>query len=56
VHLNGVEEGQKVWAEGDMARFGKLMSDSCHSSIHNYESGSEALRLLNQIVSSTDGR
>ncbi len=50
-----VEEGAQAWATGDIARFGALMTQSCHSSIHNYESGSEALRLMNQIVSTTEG-
>ncbi|MGB0387959.1 MAG: galactokinase family protein [Ardenticatenaceae bacterium] len=50
-----VEQGKNAWREGDMARFGALMTQSCHSSIHNYESGSHALRLLNQIVSTTNG-
>ena len=50
-----VEAGAEAWAQGDITRFGTLMTESCHSSIHNYESGSEALRLMNQIVSTTEG-
>jgi galacturonokinase len=50
VHL-----GKQVWAESDMARFGKLMNQSCESSIKNYESGSEVLIQLHEIISSTNG-
>ena len=50
VHL-----GRQAWAEADAVRFGKLMNQSCESSIKNYESGSEVLIQLHEIVSSTNG-
>jgi galactokinase len=50
VHL-----GKQVWAESDMVHFGKLMNQSCESSIKNYESGSEVLIQLHEVVSSTTG-
>jgi galactokinase len=50
-----VHQGAKAWGESDMERFGLLMNQSCASSINNYESGSEVLIDLHEIVSSTNG-
>lgn len=50
VHL-----GRQAWAESDAARFGELMNRSCASSINHYQSGSEVLIHLHEIVSSTTG-
>ena len=50
VHL-----GRQAWVEADAVRFGKLMNQSCESSIKNYESGSEVLIQLHEIVSSING-
>ena len=50
VHL-----GRQAWAESDAARFGQLMNQSCASSIRNYESGSDVLIQLHEIISSTSG-
>jgi galactokinase len=50
-----VHRGAKAWQETDLEGFGRLMNQSCESSIRNYESGSEILIALHQIVSSTDG-
>lgn len=50
VHL-----GAQAWQEADLERFGQLMNQSCESSIRNYESGSEVLIQLHEIVSSTNG-
>lgn len=38
--MERVKEGLKAWRHNDMATFGKLMNESCLSSIHYYESGS----------------
>jgi galactokinase len=50
VHL-----GARVWEDSDLERFGQLMNQSCASSINNYESGSEILIELHELVSSTTG-
>jgi galactokinase len=50
VHL-----GKQAWAESDTVRFGQLMNQSCESSIRNYESGSEVLIQLHEIVAGTNG-
>ena len=50
VHL-----GRQAWAGADPVRFGQLMDQSCQSSIKNYESGSEVLIELHEIVSGTHG-
>jgi galactokinase/galacturonokinase len=50
-----VKQGARLWREGDLERFGQLMNQSCESSITNYESGSEVLIQLHEIVSSTNG-
>jgi galactokinase len=50
-----VSLGKQAWAETDAVRFGQLMNQSCESSIKNYESGSEVLIQLHEIISGTDG-
>ena len=50
-----VHRGAKAWQEADLEGFGRLMNQSCESSIRNYESGSEILIALHEVVSSTDG-
>lgn len=50
-----VRKGERHWKEGDLKAFGKLMNESCSSSIYKYESGSQALIDLSQIVSGTEG-
>ena len=50
-----VQRGAKAWQEADLEGFGRLMDQSCESSIRNYESGSDVLIALHEIVSSTDG-
>ena len=44
-----------AWKAGDFERFGGLMNASCHSSIHQYECGHEAIIGLQRIASSSDG-
>jgi galactokinase/galacturonokinase len=50
-----VEDGFKYWQKGDWVNFGRLMNESCNSSIENYESGSPALIKLQEILSNTKG-
>jgi galactokinase len=50
VHL-----GARAWEDSDLERFGQLMNQSCASSINNYQSGSEILIELHELVSSTTG-
>jgi len=50
-----VELGRSAWRDGEMEDFGALMNESCHSSIHQYESGSEPLKKLQEIVSGSPG-
>jgi galactokinase/galacturonokinase len=50
-----VEDGLAAWQEGRLDDFGRLMFDSCRSSIEHYECGSQAIHDLQQIVGDTDG-
>jgi galactokinase/galacturonokinase len=50
-----VRQGAQAWKECNLERFGTLMNESCASSIDNYESGSEILIELQQIVHRTNG-
>lgn len=56
-----VEEGDRVtrareaWSSGALAEFGAIMSDSCRSSIENYETGSPELIALQSIWQTTPG-
>jgi galactokinase len=50
-----VQRGAKAWEDSDMELFGKLMNQSCESSIRLYESGSEILIKLHEITSNTRG-
>lgn len=50
-----VEQGVDAWKAGDLTRFGELISESGRSSIVNYESGSEPLIDLYDILIDTDG-
>ncbi len=50
-----VHQGAKAWNEANLEVFGQLMNQSCHSSINNYESGSDVLIELHELVSGTDG-
>jgi len=48
-----VHQGAKAWSDSDLEIFGQLMNRSCESSIRNYESGSDILIELHEIVSDT---
>lgn len=50
-----VERGAEAWRRGDIEAFGKLSFESGHSSIYHYETGSDELRTLYEIMLRTDG-
>lgn len=50
-----VEKGAEAFKNGDIAQFGKLSFESGRSSIYNYETGSEELKTLYEIMLRTDG-
>jgi galactokinase len=50
-----VRQGAILWQEAKLEEFGQLMNQSCASSINNYESGSEILIELHELVSGTNG-
>ena len=50
-----VEVGAEAWRNGDIETFGKLSFESCHSSIYNYETGSDELKTLYEISLKTEG-
>ena len=53
--MDRVQQGAKAWEDSNLEVFGQLMNKSCESSIQNYESGSEILFELHEIVSTTNG-
>lgn len=50
-----VKEGIKAWKRGDMPTFGQLVRESGRSSIYEYETGSEELKCLYEIMNSCEG-
>jgi galactokinase len=50
-----VHQGVVAWRDGDMKKFGSLVTASGESSIVNYESGSPALIALYEILAQLDG-
>ena len=50
-----VLKGAKAWEEGNLEEFGKISFESGESSINNYESGSDELITLHNIINSTPG-
>lgn len=50
-----VQKGAEAWRRGDLDTFGKLSFESGYSSIYNYETGSDELRTLYEIMQRTDG-
>ncbi len=50
-----VQKGAEAWRQGDIEAFGKLSFESGHSSIYNYETGSDELKTLYDIMLRTDG-
>lgn len=47
--------GAAAWREGDLAAFGRLMNDSCRSSIENFEVGSPEIVRLQRLIRETPG-
>jgi len=47
--------GAELWRKGDLAKYGELVFASGYSSIYSYESGSEELKKLYEIMRKTDG-
>lgn len=50
-----VEKGVEAWLKGDLETYGKLSFDSGYSSIYNWETGSDELIALYNIMKNTDG-
>lgn len=50
-----VRKGIEAWKAGNVKDFGKLMFESCESSVENYECGSPELISLYEIMMETDG-
>jgi len=50
-----VNDGLVAWREGRIEAFGRLMVESCRSSMESYECGIQPIYDLQQIVSSADG-
>lgn len=50
-----VVNGIKAWEAGDIESFGKLVFESCESSMNNYECGSPELIDLYEVMRDTDG-
>ena len=50
-----VQQGAEAWRRGDLETYGRLSFESGHSSIYNYETGSEELKALYEIMTRTDG-
>lgn len=50
-----VKMGAEAWKNGDIAKFGRLSSESGYSSIYNYETGSDELKAIYDIMMKTDG-
>ena len=47
--------GVKAWEKGDIKEFGRLVFESCESSMNNYECGSPELIELYKIMRTTEG-
>ena len=50
-----VQEGAEAWKNGDLEKFGNVCFRSGESSINNYESGSEELITLHNIINNAPG-
>ena len=48
-------KGAEYWQDGDIERYGELCFESGHSSIYNYEAGSEELKNSYNIMRRTEG-
>ncbi|GHU77279.1 galactokinase [Clostridia bacterium] len=50
-----VDRGANAWRRGDIEEFGKLSFESGRSSIYNWETGSDELKTLYEIMMTTEG-
>jgi galactokinase/galacturonokinase len=50
-----VVEGAEAWRRGDIAEYGRLSFESGRSSIENWQTGSDELKSLYEIMRDTDG-
>lgn len=50
-----VQKGAEAWRRGDIEAYGRLSFESGHSSIYNWETGSDELKTLYEIMLHTDG-
>ncbi|MGN1065586.1 MAG: hypothetical protein ACI4QC_09250, partial [Thermoguttaceae bacterium] len=50
-----VRDGAAAWRAGNLKEFGKLVFESGYSSIMFYETGSEELKTLYDLMKETDG-
>ncbi len=50
-----VQKGAGAWREGDLEAFGKLSFESGYSSIYSYQTGSDELKAIYEIMLKTDG-
>lgn len=53
--IQRTEEGAAAWRRGDIEKYGSLSFESGYSSIYNYESGSDELKKLYEIMTDTKG-
>lgn len=53
--IQRVKDGVAAWKSGCIEEFGRLMVESCCSSIEQYECGTQPIYDLQQIVCSTEG-
>ena len=53
--MERVELGAEAWRRGDIEAFGKQIFNSGRSSIYKYETGSDELKALYEIMLETDG-
>ena len=53
--MSRVEAGVKAYASGDIEEFGRLINESGHSSIYNWETGSDELKKLYEILKDCKG-
>lgn len=50
-----VRDGVDAWKRGDLAVFGQLMKESGYSSIYSYETGSDELKTMYEIICEAPG-
>ena len=53
--VDRVQRGVEAWRRGDIETYGKLSFESGHSSIYNWDTGSDELRTMYHIMTRTDG-